>query len=74
MPVPVLTVGNAPAAASLTLDGVVQARQQATLSAQVGGNVTRLLVKAGDRVRAGQAVATLDDRDASAAQIGRAHV
>ena len=66
-PVPVLTVGNAPAAASLTLDGVVQARQQATLSAQVGGNVTRLLVKAGDRVRAGQAVATLDDRDASAA-------
>ncbi len=48
------------------LEGTLQAVRQATVSAQVGGNVLALLVKAGDTVRAGQALARLDDRDTSA--------
>lgn len=46
---------------------MVQAVRQATLAAQVGGNVVSLPVKAGDRLKAGQLVARLDARDAQAA-------
>lgn len=45
------------------LDGVVQPVRQSTLSAQASGRVSSLLVKAGDRVRAGQLLATIDDRE-----------
>lgn len=48
------------------LDGVIQAVKQSTLSAQVSGRIATLLVKAGDRVRAGQLLATIDDREAMA--------
>lgn len=64
--VPTLLVQPAAAAAGFELDGVAQAVRQATVSAQVGGNVTSLLVKAGDAVRAGQALARTDDRAAAA--------
>jgi len=64
--VPVLVVKQRGTAAGVSLDGAVQARRQATVAAQVGGNVLALLVKAGDRVKAGQPLARLDDRDASA--------
>jgi RND family efflux transporter MFP subunit len=50
----------------LTLEGHFEPLRQATVSAQLGGNVLSLLVKAGDRVRAGQAIARIDDRDAQA--------
>lgn len=50
-----------------SLDGALQPVRQATLAAQVGGNVMALAVKAGDRVRAGQLVARVDERDAQAA-------
>ena len=66
-PVPVLTVAPQSAAAAFELEGVVQAVRQATLAAQVGGNVVNLPVKAGDRLKAGQLVARLDARDAQAA-------
>lgn len=66
-PVPVLTVAPHSAAAAFELEGVVQAVRQATLAAQVGGNVISLPVKAGDRLKAGQLVARLDARDAQAA-------
>lgn len=46
------------------IDGVVQAVRQSTLSAQVGGRVMHVAVKAGDRVRAGQVLAVIDDREA----------
>lgn len=49
----------------LSLDGVVEAVRQATLSAQVPGAIVSLNVKAGDRVRAGQELLRID---ASAAQ------
>jgi membrane fusion protein, multidrug efflux system len=52
-------------AALVSLDAVVEAVRQATLSAQVAGNIVGLNVKAGDRVRAGQELLRID---ASAAQ------
>jgi RND family efflux transporter MFP subunit len=48
------------------LDGSLQAVRQATVAAQLGGNVLQLAVKAGDRVRTGQTLARLDGRDAQA--------
>lgn len=49
----------------LSLDAVVEAVRQATLSTQVAGAIVSLSVKAGDRVRAGQELLRVD---ASAAQ------
>jgi RND family efflux transporter MFP subunit len=40
--------------------------RQATVSAQTGGNVLELKVRAGDRVKAGQALARIDERNATA--------
>ena len=48
------------------LDGVVQPVRQSTLSAQASGRVSSLLVKAGDQVRSGQLLATIDDRETQA--------
>jgi RND family efflux transporter MFP subunit len=50
----------------LVLDGSVQAVRQSTLAAQVAGNVIALAVKAGDRVKSGQVIARIDDRDTQA--------
>lgn len=50
-----------------TLDGALQAVRQATLASQMGGNLVSLSVKAGDRVRAGQLVAQVDERESVAA-------
>lgn len=46
------------------LDGVIQPVKQSTISAQAAGRIASLLVKAGDKVRAGQVLATIDDREA----------
>ena len=46
------------------LDGVVQPVKQSTISAQSAGRLATLSVKAGDKVRAGQVMATIDDREA----------
>ena len=45
------------------IDGVVEAVMQSTLSSQIAGRVLSLNVKAGDRVKAGQVLATIDDRE-----------
>ena len=52
--------------AAWVLDATVQAVRQSTLAAQVAGNVLSLAVKAGDRVKSGQVIARIDDRDAQA--------
>ncbi len=45
------------------LDGVIQPVKQATVATQASGRIATLLVKAGDRVKAGQVLATVDDRE-----------
>ena len=64
--VPVVTVQAGTTALGFELDGQIQAQRQATVAAQIGGTVQALLVKAGDAVRAGQALAHIDGRSASA--------
>lgn len=66
-PVPTLVVGGAVVGNAFELDGALQALQQSTVAAQVAGNVMALAVKAGDRVRAGQLIARIDERDVQAA-------
>ncbi len=62
--VPTAPVQLKAAGASYALDGVIQAVKQATVSAQASGRIAALNVKAGDRVRAGQVLASIDDREA----------
>lgn len=60
--VPVMTLGAQSVGATLTLDGSLQAVRQSVLSAQASGRIATLAVKAGDRVKAGQVLAVIDDR------------
>jgi RND family efflux transporter MFP subunit len=64
--VPLAEARRGAAGSSLSIEGHVEPVRQATVSAQLGGNVLALLVKAGDRVRAGQTIARIDERDAAA--------
>jgi RND family efflux transporter MFP subunit len=48
-----IDVGAAPAPAELLLDGIVEAVNQATLSAQTAGRVAEVKVEVNDRVKAG---------------------
>lgn len=49
------------AGAVLQATGYVTARRQATVSTQITGTLTQVLIEEGDRVKAGQVVARLDD-------------
>jgi len=84
-PIPVHTA-QAVAAASdpsagavLQATGYVTARRQATVSAQITGTLTAVLIEEGDRVKQGQILAKLDDSqykaalDTAAAQAKAAH-
>ncbi|MFT3857220.1 MAG: efflux RND transporter periplasmic adaptor subunit [Aquabacterium sp.] len=53
-------------AGSLEWEARIEATRQSTVAAQVPGNLTALLVKAGDAVKAGQALARIDAREAQA--------
>jgi len=65
-PVPTMVVQVQSIGTVYELDGVVQPVKQSTISAQVAGRVVSLAVKPGDKVRAGQVLATIDDREAVA--------
>ncbi len=58
---------NAGAGAVLQATGYVTARRQATVSAQITGTLTHVLIEEGDRVKQGQIVARLDDAQYKAA-------
>lgn len=62
--VPVFAVQPGVVGAAFELDGVIQPVKQSTVSAQTAGRIVSLLVKAGDTVRAGQLLATIDEREA----------
>jgi RND family efflux transporter MFP subunit len=47
-------------------DAIIESVHQATVSAQIAGQLTQLLVDAGDRVRRGQLLARIDTRAADA--------
>jgi RND family efflux transporter MFP subunit len=58
---------NAAAGAVLQATGYVTARRQATVSAQITGTLTQVLIEEGDHVKLGQIVARLDDAQYKAA-------
>src|SRR5665647_3665562 len=62
--VPVVPAQVRSVAIGFELDGVIQPVKQSTISAQAAGRIASLLVKAGDKVHAGQLLATIDDREA----------
>ena len=64
--VPTTVVGNTVVQAAMQFDAVLQPVRQATVTAQVGGNVVALRVKAGDTVKRGQPLVRLDDREVRA--------
>jgi RND family efflux transporter MFP subunit len=66
--IPTATIGQTTSAAHLQLEGVVQPVKQSTVSAQASGRISVFAVKAGDKVRAGQLLATIDDREAVVGQ------
>jgi RND family efflux transporter MFP subunit len=61
--VKVMAVGQKTVTGYSDIDGVVEAVMQSTLSSQIPGRVLSLNVKAGDRVKAGQVLASIDDRE-----------
>jgi RND family efflux transporter MFP subunit len=74
-PLRAVRVETRPVDAVYAADAIVEAVQQATLAAQIGGSVTAYTVDAGDRVKKGQVLARLDARDADAqVAAGRAAV
>jgi RND family efflux transporter MFP subunit len=62
--VPTASVQSGAATSGYVLDGVIQAVQQSTVAAQATGRILSFKAKAGDRVRRGEVLATIDDRQA----------
>jgi RND family efflux transporter MFP subunit len=66
VPVTVARVTAIDAADRLEAGGVVAARESASISSRIGATIGRIRVKAGDQVRAGDVLITLDARDVAA--------
>ncbi len=64
--VPTVLAGHSQAGVVMEFDAVLQPVRQATVTAQVGGNVLALRVAAGEAVRRGQPLLRLDDREVRA--------
>lgn len=65
--VPTVTVASSASGGIADFDAVLQPVRQATITAQVGGNVLALRVKAGDTVKRGQPLVRIDARESAAA-------
>ena len=65
-PVPVEVIRAKAVGSFYELDGVIQPIKQSTIAAQAAGRIASIAVKAGDKVRAGQLLAVIDDREAAA--------
>lgn len=65
--VDLVEVRTAPLRSTLELEATLEALRRSTVAAQVSGNIVERLVRAGDRVRAGQPLFRVDARDAQAA-------
>jgi RND family efflux transporter MFP subunit len=61
--VAVIKAASQTVAVGFEFDGVVEPVKQSTVSAQAAGRIVQFLAVAGDRVRAGQLLAVIDDRD-----------
>jgi len=62
MPVKTVTVSFSPVAQSSEYVATVKSRRSATLMPQVNGLLTKILVRSGDRVKAGQVLMEIDPR------------
>ena len=60
MPVKVQTISLSPVARQDEYVATVKSRRSASIQPQVDGSLTRILVKSGDHVRAGQVLMTID--------------
>src|SRR5437879_4604417 len=60
LPVKVETINLAPFQRAYEYVATVKSRRSASIQPQVDGTLTRILVKSGDRVRAGQVLMTID--------------
>lgn len=75
--VPTVQIGARAVATGYEIDGVIEPVKQSTVSAQASGRIVTLTVKMGERVKAGQLLATIDDRESavgvqrSAAQVAQ---
>ena len=65
-PVRVILVGNDSVASSDIATGLVGSQEEFRLGFKTGGLISRMLVEAGDSVRAGQTLATLDTTETDA--------
>jgi RND family efflux transporter MFP subunit len=62
MPVQTVAVTLAPVAQSSEYEGTIKSRRSATLLPQVSGMLTKILVRSGDHVKAGQLLMEIDPR------------
>lgn len=61
--VPIAVVREKAAGSFYELDGVIQPVKQSTIASQAAGRIASFSVKAGDKVRAGQVLAVIDDKE-----------
>lgn len=59
-PVQTVTISDSPVPKSDEYTATIKSRRSATLSPQIDGNITEILVKSGDRVKAGQDLMEID--------------
>ena len=64
--IPTVVVKQQVTELAIELDGVIQAVKQSTVAAQAAGRIVAMPLRVGDKVRAGQLLATIDDREAAA--------